>query len=217
MNTLLKSGNDSTILFAVRHGETEWNLAGKFQGHLDSPLTESGIQQAQALADDLAGRGIEALYSSDLGRAMQTAHIIGERLELPVHADECFRERRLGILQGMSKGEFREKYPNEWAAFASGEPDYEVPGGESAKQLYTRCIERGIELAGRHVGQRILIVSHGGVLRSFFYHALCIPLTTPRRFSVFNAAINCFTVSKDRWRLDTWGYRPIERNVAQCK
>ncbi|MFA5863059.1 MAG: histidine phosphatase family protein [Phycisphaerae bacterium] len=196
---------DPAILFAVRHGETEWNLVGKQQGHLDSPLTESGFQQARALAEGLAGRGIEVLYSSDLGRAMQTAHIIGERLGLPVNADERLRERHLGIMQGMTKLEFREKYPQEWMAFDSGDPDYELPGGESAKHRYERCVACGVKLASRHSGQHVLIVAHGGVLNSFFYHALCIPLTDPRRFSLFNAAINCFAVSTDRWRLDTWG------------
>ena len=203
------SENDPTILYAVRHGETEWNCKGKQQGYLDSPLTEFGFQQAQTLADGLSGKGIEVLYSSVLGRAMQTAHIIGRRLGLAVNAEKHFRERHLGVMEGLSMLEFRNKYPDEWAFFSSGDPDYALPDGESAKQFYDRCVNRCIELTEYHAGQRILVVTHGGVLKSFFYHALCIPLIHPRRFSLFNAAINCFVVSKDQWRLETWGYRPF--------
>jgi len=199
---------DSTILYIVRHGETEWNRISRYQGHLDSPLTKAGIQQAHFLADGLALKAIDVLYSSDLGRAMQTAGIISERLGLPVNAEEHLRERHLGIIEGLSRQEFQDKYPKEWESVNSRDPDYILPGGESAKQFYNRCVNRCIELAEYHAGQRILIVTHGGVLTNLFNHTLCIPLSNPRRFSLFNAAINCFIVSEDQWYLDTWGYRP---------
>jgi len=200
---------DRTVLYIIRHGETEWNRMGKCQGHLDSSLTEAGFRQAQILADGLAEKGIEVLYSSDLGRAMQTAHIISERLGLPVNAEEHFRERHFGVIEGLSRQELQDQYPDEWESLSSGDPDYALPGGESGKQLYKRCVNRCIELVRHHTGQRILIVAHGGVLTSLFYHALCIPLTNPRRFSLFNAAINCFIVFEDQWYLETWGYRPF--------
>jgi probable phosphoglycerate mutase len=194
-----------TTLFAVRHGETEWNRLGRQQGHLDTRLTDVGVRQARALAEGLVGQGIEAIYSSDLGRAMQTAQAIGERLGLPVTADAGLRERHLGTMQGLTQAEFGDRFPHEWAAFHSGDPDYVFPGGESARQRHARSVACAAELAKRHAGQHVLIVAHGGTLRSFFYHALCIPLTEPRRFSLFNAAINRFTVWEDRWRLETWG------------
>jgi probable phosphoglycerate mutase len=90
------NGTGTTLVFAVRHGETEWNLTGRQQGHLDSRLTERGVQQAHALARGLAGRGIEFVFSSDLGRASATADIIGARLGLPVQTDERLRERHVG-------------------------------------------------------------------------------------------------------------------------
>ena len=160
-----------TLLFAVRHGETEWNLTGKQQGHLDSPLTPTGVQQACALGAGLAGRGIEVIYSSDLGRAMQTAQIIAARLALPVHPDERLRERHLGTMQGLTKTVFRNTHPAEYAAFDSGDPEYRFPGGESARERYERSVLCGTDLAIRHPGQRVLIVAHGGVLSSFFYRA----------------------------------------------
>jgi probable phosphoglycerate mutase len=193
------------LIFAVRHGETEWNLAGRQQGHQDSPLTDRGKQQARALANGLAGRGIEIIYTSDLGRAFKTAEIIGEKLELAVQADPRLRERHLGSLQGLTMEDFQCRYPQEWAPFNSYDPDYCFPGGESARQRYDRTGACVGQIAGRHAGQTVLIVGHGGTLNSLFCRATGIPLSQPRCFSLFNAAINSFSVSGNTWRLDTWG------------
>jgi len=100
----------------VRHGETEWNLAGKEQGHLDSPLTALGVRQAQALANGLWGKGIQVIYSSDLGRAVRTAEIIADRLGLPLNVESDLRERHLGVMQGLTMKEFRDRFPDEAAA-----------------------------------------------------------------------------------------------------
>jgi len=196
----------TTVLFAVRHGETEWNLVEKQQGHLDSPLTDRGIRQAGFLADALVNRHIDILFSSDLGRALQTAEIIAEKLSLPVHPDSRLRERHLGIMQGLTGREFAGRYPDEALRFSSGDPDYVLPGGgESARQLFDRCIQCAEDLALRHAGKIILIVGHGGTLSSFFRKATSTPLGGPRRFSLFNACINSFGISNGQWRLDTWG------------
>lgn len=195
----------SVVMYAVRHGETKWNVAGKQQGHLDSRLTRMGYRQADALGRGLVDKGIELMYSSDLGRAKQTAEIIGDHLELDIHYDARLRERHLGMMQGMTMAEFGSVYPEEMAAFESGDPDYVIPEGESAGQRFERCVGCAEELAARHGGQTILIVGHGGVLNSFFYQALNLSLAEPRRFALFNGAISRFTITSGRWRLDTWG------------
>ncbi len=197
--------NNSTLVFVVRHGETEWNQAGKQQGHMDSPLTENGRRQAHALANDMLGRGIAFIFSSDLGRATATAQIIGDRLGLSVQTDPRLRERHLGSLQGWSNTEWRKQYPEEWAEYQSGNPDYCLPGGESARQRYERSVECIEELAICHRGKTILVVSHGGVLRGLFYRAAQVSLAERCRFSMFNAAINRFTIDDSHWQLDTWG------------
>ena len=197
--------NTTTVLFAVRHGETEWNHIGRQQGHLDSPLSESGIKQAHALANGLRGKGIEVIYSSDLGRAVQTAEIIGAKLDLRINFDPRLRERHLGSMQGMTRTAFREQFPKESVKLESGNPDYILPGGESARQRFDRCIGCCIDLATRHPGGRVLLIAHGGVLNSMVRFALRIPLADPRSFSLFNAAINIFSVDSNGWRLDTWG------------
>jgi len=195
----------STLIYVVRHGETEWNLIGKQQGRMDSPLTNRGTQQAIALAKGLVNRGIEFIYSSDLGRALKTAKLISASLELPIQIDKRLRERHLGSLQGLTKKEFRYQHIEEWEKFNSGDPDYCFPGGESARQRFKRTVTCVEELAKLHTGQTILIVAHGGVLNSLFYKSISIPLSDPRKFSLFNAAINSFSISGDSWCLDTWG------------
>lgn len=110
-------------------------------------------------------------------------------------------------MQGLTKVEFRARFPEESARFEPGDPDYVFPGGESVRQRHERCITACADLAARHPGGRVLVIAHGGVLNSLFYHTLDLALTEPRRwrFSLFNTAINVFSVSGDVWRLDTWG------------
>ncbi|HUW84871.1 MAG TPA: histidine phosphatase family protein [Phycisphaerae bacterium] len=193
-------------LVVVRHGETVWNTQGLQQGQMDSDLTDLGRAQARALADRLTGGQFDALYSSDLGRALETARIIADRAGLDVETDLRLRERDLGILQGISLRQFEQKHREEHARFRSGDPDYVIPSGESVRQRHERCVACATELAGGHAGRRILIVTHGGILDSFFRHALELPLTVPRRFSLFNASINSFTVTNGQWRLKSWGH-----------
>lgn len=202
-----------TRLFVVRHGETQWNVIEKQQGHLDSPLTDRGIKQAQCLAEGLLDKNIDVLYSSDLGRAMHTAEIIAKKLNLEIHKDPRLRERHLGSMQRLTKTQFANQFPQEAAQFDSGDPEYILPGGESANQRFNRSIECTEELAKREAGKRILIVAHGGVLNSFFYKALNLPLTQPCRFSLFNASISSFSITNNQWRLDTWGETTHLKNL----
>lgn len=195
----------TTPICIVRHGETEWNPMGKQQGHMDSTLTERGIQQAHALAEGLVDRGIELIFSSDLGRASTTADIIGKKLRLSVMTDARLRERHLGSLQGLTKLEWQQQYPDEWTAFDSGDPDYCFPGGESAQQRYDRTVGGVQNLAKQHQCNSILVVAHGGVLNGMFHKVTGIPLSRARCFSLFNATINSFTVYDGTWRLDSWG------------
>jgi probable phosphoglycerate mutase len=189
----------------VRHGETEWNLEQRQQGHLDSALTARGSAQARALAEGLADRGITAVYSSDLGRAVTTATVIGARLDLAVQTDERLRERHLGSLQGLTKAQWRQQFPDEWAAFAAGDPDYRFPGGESVRDRYQRTVDCLSALAAAHPGATLLVVAHGGVLDGLFHRVTGLALSAPRQFALLNAAINRVSVSGDAWRLETWG------------
>jgi len=196
---------ERTHMIIVRHGETEWNIAGVRQGHLDSRLTAKGIAQAKALAARLGRERFAALYSSDLGRAVQTAREISIVTGHEVFTDARLRERHLGIFQGLSGDEIDERYPEERRRLRTMGPDYVIPGGESMRQQVERNVAFLDEMAQNHAGERVVVVTHGGVVSGFFRHTLSIPLEAPRRFEFVNAGLNVFFHEEGNWMLLTWG------------
>jgi probable phosphoglycerate mutase len=196
---------ERTQVIIVRHGETEWNIANIRQGHLDSPLTEDGIAQAKALARRLMRERFSALYSSDLGRAMQTARIIAEATGHEIVSDPRLRERHLGIFQGLNSDEIKEKHPEEYKLHRSLGPDYVIPSGESVRQQVARNLAYLNEIAAKHLGETIVVITHGGVLSGLFRHTFSIPFEAPRRFEFTNAGLNVFVYEQGSWFLQTWG------------
>ena len=196
---------EPTYVMVVRHGETEWNTEGRRQGHLDSTLTAKGRAQAEALAQRFTPESCDAIYSSDLGRAYETARTIAEKTGHEVVPDARLRERNLGIFQGLDGDEIRARYPTEYEQHRNGGADHAVPEGESFREQTERnmlCLE---ELAKRHAGEVIMVVTHGGVLSALFRHTLDISLDAPRRFSFKNASVNLFKFQDGVWGLETWG------------
>ncbi len=196
---------ERTHVIVVRHGETKWNTERRFQGHLDSPLTQKGLSQAQALTRRLTNQRFSALYSSDLGRAYQTAQIISAATGRGVVSDAKLRERNLGIFQGLRSEEIKTAYPEEYEIYRSRDPDHVIPGGESLRHQVERNIGCFEELARKHVGESIVVVTHGGVLSGLFRHTLSIPLQAPRRFEFMNSSLNVFAYGEGYWSLRTWG------------
>lgn len=194
-----------TEVVVLRHGETAWNVAGRMQGHLDSPLTPLGQKQAHALARRLSHERFAGFYASDLGRALATARPIATALDQPFTPEPRLRERNLGIFQGSTIAEIQERFPTEAQRFLSGDPDHVVPEGESARQRYDRAVACLEDLAARHAGQRILLVSHGGILNGLLRKALGVSLTCPLTYKLFNATLNTFFIAGTRWQLGTWG------------
>jgi len=196
---------EPTRLIIVRHGETQWNIEGRRQGHLDSPLTAQGRAQAEALARRFTTGSCSAVYSSDLGRAYDTARAIAENTGHQVVSDHRLRERHLGIFQGLDGDEIRDRYEDEYEKHKAGGADYAVPGGESFNDQVSRNLHCLEELAERHAGNAIIVVTHGGVLSALFRHTLSISLDAPRRFAFKNASVNLFKYQDKVWGLETWG------------
>jgi 2,3-bisphosphoglycerate-dependent phosphoglycerate mutase len=194
-----------TQFIIVRHGQTQWNIKLIRQGHLDSPLTERGIAQAKALGERLARETFSALYSSDLGRAVETAQVIAAATGHKIVTDARLRERHLGIFQGLSGDEIREKYPEEYRLHRTFSPTYIIPKGESVEQQVARNVDFLNEIAVKHLGETIVVVTHGGVLSGLFRHTFSIPYDAPRRFEFTNAGLNVFNYEDGHWYLQTWG------------
>jgi 2,3-bisphosphoglycerate-dependent phosphoglycerate mutase len=196
---------ERTRVIIVRHGQTQWNLKLIRQGHLDSPLTDRGITQAKALGKRLAHEEFTALYSSDLGRAVQTAEMIGAVTGHSVVIDDRLRERNLGVFQGLGRDEIERRFPEEYRLHRSIGPDYVIPSGESVRQQVERNLLCLAELGEKHVAETIVVVTHGGVLSGLFRHTFSIPFSAPRRFEFMNASLNVFNYENGSWFLQTWG------------
>lgn len=192
-------------IIIVRHGQTEWNRESRVQGYRDSALTEEGIAQAQALAARLASESFAALLSSDLGRAAHTARIIAEHTGHRVRVEPSLRERNYGILEGLTREEFRVQYPDAALRYDSRDPDYAIPGGESQREFVARVVAAFNALADEFYGQRIVVVSHGGALAAFHRHIAALPLDAPRTLPLPNAGYNLFVRSRGQWSMQRWG------------
>lgn len=194
-----------TTLIVVRHGETSWNREKRMQGTTDTTLSELGRAQAQALGRRLASHGFSALYSSDLSRARDTARAIAEHTGRKLVVDPRLQERRFGIFEGLTAAEIISRYPVEHACFASRDPEYEVPGGESARMFTQRCLGCLSEIAGRHSGEEVVVVTHGLVLDSLYRAAHGLEHGAPRPVPLINASVNLFGYGASAWRLVLWG------------
>jgi broad specificity phosphatase PhoE len=147
-----------TTILLVRHGETDWNRERRVQGHSDTPLNVTGRAQAQRLAEDLAGEHIDAVYSSDLARAYETARIVADARGLDVTALRDFRERHIGTWEGMTDDEVLQRFPH-----ATSGPWGDA---ETVDEMADRVYGALQRIADSHPGGRVLVVSHGGPLRS---------------------------------------------------
>jgi broad specificity phosphatase PhoE len=187
----------TTILLA-RHGETDWNAVGRWQGHTDRPLTEQGRRQAAALADRLAKVDIDAVYSSDLLRAVETAEPVAKRLGLPLQTLPELREVDVGTWAGLTRDEVAERFPDgfrRWSEWQTGWED-----GETYDEMGERVVGAILRLAGEHPGERILVVSHGGAIRALHAAAAGIDIATFRQLRqvVENARVTSILVENGR-------------------
>ena len=173
----------ATQFVIVRHVETVWNREGRIQGNLDSPLTAEGIAQAQALARRLRGGEYDLLVSSDLGRARATAAYIASELGMGVVLEARLQERHYGIFQGLTRGEAKAAHPEVYRRYSEeNNVAFAIPGGESTQAVFKRSVGYLEELAACRPGQRILVVTHGGVIDGLYRHSMGLPHVGSRVF-----------------------------------
>jgi probable phosphoglycerate mutase len=198
---------DTTRICFIRHGETDWNAEKRIQGHLDIALNATGRAQALAMAFSAAHARFDALYSSDLARAMETAQALAQREALEVKPLPQFRERNYGVFQGLTAAEGKVRHPQAHAHYVARDFDYDFETGESMRHFAER-VEQGVHwLMQHHAGQSVAVVTHGGVLDILYRRATGRPLHTPRDFVIPNCSLNWFHFDAHGWHLESWGDR----------
>jgi broad specificity phosphatase PhoE len=170
-----------TTLLLARHGETDWNRDGRWQGQTDTPLNERGREQARALAAEVAGNGIAAVYASDLARARETAAIVADRLRVPLHVDSRLRELHFGGWEGLTTPEIEERYPNEIARWRADDGSNAFAGGEAYTEMGERVVAALKEIVAAHPSEDVLVVLHGGPIRGLLAHAAGVTYGDQRR------------------------------------
>jgi probable phosphoglycerate mutase len=182
---------EATRIIAVRHGETAWNVDARIQGQLDIGLNDNGRRQARRVGEALANEPISAVYSSDLGRAHETAQSIAEAAGIPVVPDEGLRERGFGMFEGKTFDEIHQTWPEHAQNWRRRIPEWKPPqGGESLLELRERVTRTITALAARHPGEQIVVVAHGGVLDALYRVATGQEVNSPRTWELPNGAIN---------------------------
>ena len=176
-------------LYIVRHGETQWNAEGRVQGHTDIELSDQGRRQAQTLARRLANVPFDAAYSSDLSRCTETARIILGESPVPLHTTPQLREYNKGVFEGLTVHEYRRRFPDLYRASLVNDLDFAPTGGETMRQTSARMAAFVEQVNGRHLDDTVLVVGHGGSLRSLLVGLLSLPLEANWRFIMGNCAL----------------------------
>ena len=207
---------ETTRFCLVRHGETDWNVARRLQGHTDIPLNQHGIAQAIQMAKALKAIGLkfDVLYSSDLQRAANTAGAVEEKFGVKAIIDQQLRERHLGALQGLTRDEGPQLKPDLWAIYLSRNLDHTLEGGESIQQFANRIHTALENIRILHTGKTILLVSHGGALDMMYRLASNQSLESEKAVAVPNASLNWISHNGHSWQVDRWADTSHLENAA---
>ena len=179
-----------TKVVFIRHGQTEWNVNGRYQGQSDVPLSPAGEEQARLLAAHFPVGHIDAVYASDLKRAMFTAQAVADKFGLPVQQEPAFRELCFGDWEGLTYEEITSQWADAMTNFMNHPDIMEIPNGETFPEVQARAMKRLNEIIALHEGQTIAITAHGAVLRTILTAALHMPLQYLWSIRQFNTAIN---------------------------
>jgi probable phosphoglycerate mutase len=193
-----------TRVLAIRHGETEWNVDNRIQGQLNIPLNETGRWQAHRLALALAEEAIDAVYSSDLLRALETAQAVSAGSGRSIVTDTGLRERGFGEFEGLTFKEVEQRWPEQSERWRKRDPEFGPEGGEMLRDFYARCVATATRLAAAHPGETIALVAHGGVMDCLYRAASRVALDAPRSWQLGNASINRLLYTPQGFTLVGW-------------
>ena len=198
------SAPHSTRLCIVRHGETAWNAEHRVQGQLDVPLNAIGQAQALAVSKVLARETFDAIYSSDLSRAQQTAEPIAGYFSMKLILEKDLRERHYGIFERLTYAEVKRRFPEDYARFEARDPEFAFRTGERLKDFYARSVAVLQRIAEEHRGRSILVFTHGGVLDMLYRHVTGLGIRAPRDFGIPNAGLNRLELRAEGWVIRAW-------------
>ncbi len=197
-----------TELLLIRHGETAWNRERRMQGHIDIPLSDAGVRQAQALGRALAAERPDAIYASDLGRARATAQPVADAHALPLILRAALRERCYGAFEGLLYDEISQRYPEAFAAWRARELHARFPAGERAaetqQEFHDRAVKAVTDIVTAHPSGKLVVVTHGGVLDCIYRDATGMRIDAERNFGIVNAAINRLQWDGRHFRVLQW-------------
>ena len=179
-------------LYLIRHGETDYNNALRFQGQTDIPLNQKGIQQAEKVAGFLKDVPLQAIYTSSLKRARTTAEIIGRAKGLEPQATDALREMSFGIWENMNSKDIQKKYAKEWKDFFASPAKIKIPEGESMSEVQQRAYPEVQRILDQYPEGDVAFVAHGGIIRVLICTMLGLDLNRSWHLHVGNASITCF-------------------------
>ena len=193
-----------TEIILIRHGETEWNSQKRMQGHSNSDLSAVGRGQIHALGEWMKNVSFDHIYSSDSKRARQTADAINQYSGHTLQFDQRIREKNLGVFEGLTSAEARERHPEVYRLFKTAGVNYVIDEGESTQQLLDRALEFIEEIRIRHSEERVVMVTHGGVVSVLMKHTLGLSIDAPTRFMINNTGIFSL-IWKENWLVNQMG------------
>jgi len=179
-------------LYLIRHGETDYNNSFRFQGRIDVPLNEAGVAQAEKLAGYFKNIPLEAIYTSDLKRAVKTAEIIGRLKGIIPIKTEALREMSFGIWENMSSQDIQKQYAKEWKDFFAQPATTKISQGESMSEVQKRAYPAIQQILDRYPEGDVAFVAHGGVIRVLICTMLGLDLNRSWHLHVGNASVTCF-------------------------
>jgi probable phosphoglycerate mutase len=189
-----------THVVLIRHGQSQGNAEGRFGGHTDTPLSPLGHKQAAATATALANETFNAIYSSDLPRAIETASPLAQLSGVEIQPAEAFRERSVGVMEGLTFEEAAEQHPEQYGALLRRDFEHVLLGGESYRQTLDRASQKLDEVIEDHRGGRIVIFTHTGTICILVLHllgALDAPELKPVWIATSNGGISRFDLRND--------------------